>query len=387
MAQVVTIRTTDAMALRAVRAGDDGIPLMHWTQDIGNRFGSAMVEVTEELGFRPGEDDYVALTRKGSATKEFSGLALAPAIRDVPGERDFSYTVEAHGFGALLERIRLSATHNWSAGTPDVKMARDLADAYWSPIRSGATHLMRSRRVDMPPVTVQQGISLRRALDAIAREAYDAPYWVDEDDLGLRWNYHELAPLVLWANAHGEDPKDIDDAEFASFEHLEDRTASSRKALRVRVVGNGVEATVIDAMGYARASRRWVDEPGAPTARFWDLPDVTDTTLTTVTQCRRRGWAELAANGRRRTINVATTREGFRAGQLVDVVDEQIGTLAVPHLRRRMRVPSYSGKGLHYGQGRFLIQRVEAEAIGSDEWRYRLALGAYEEPFAVSLRS
>lgn len=384
MAQVVKVRGVDAAALKAVRAGEDGLPLLSWEQDLGNRYGSARIGLAEDIDFRPGEDDFVEITRSDGVTREFSGLVVVPQSTDLPGQRDYSHDVEAVGMGALLDRIRVSATLNWPAGTPDSKMVADLLAQDWGALRSDATHVIRSRRVDMPAMTVEAGVSLRAGLDDIAREAWDAPWWPDADG-NCRWNDHPLSSLILWAPADGGAQRAFDDATFAPFEELTDMRAGRSKALRVRVVGNGVEATITDGQTFVRVSKRKVDEPWPSTDRFWDLPDVVDTSLTTVTQCERRGWAEIAAHAASRTWRVATTREGFAVGQLVDVVDEQMGTLAVPYPRRRMRTPSYSGNGLHKGQGRWQIVRILAEAQGGGEWRYTLELGNYAKTFGVGL--
>lgn len=385
MPQVVKIRSTDAAAAKAVRKDDSGIPIISWSQDLGNRFGTAMVGLSSDLGFRPGEDDYVEITRVDGVTREFSGFAVMPRGEDVPGRRVLNYEIQAQGFGAVLDRIPVTAAINWPADMSDRKMVDDLLALYWGPIGTGITHAVHVRRIRMPAIAIAAGTSLRSALDAIAKEAWDAPWWVDADKK-LHWNDGPAAPYVLWAPATGGALKPLTDASFASFERLGDARDGAQKAIRVRVVGAAaVEATVTDWPSWGRVARRLRDEPLAPTARFWQLPDVTDNTLTTVAQCEQRGFAELAKNGSRRTLPVDVKREGFAVGQRVDLVDEEVGTLAgtLPRWTRGWR--SSSGKRLYKGQGRFRIQRIEATAVGEGEYSYALELGQYTEPLAVGL--
>jgi len=379
MPRKVLLRTTDVAAAKAVRKDDSGAPLLSWPLSLNERYGTASIDLTTDAP-RPRDDDYIEITAADGVTRVFSGLVKMPELRDETGERA-RYSVEAQGFGAVLDRVVLTAAISWVAGTPDRKMVEDVLALYYGPIATGITHLIRNRRADMPAVSFYTGTTIRSVLDGIAAEAWNAPWNVDADKR-VNYNYFPAAPYVLWAPATTTTAlKALDSATHASIESYSDHGDSTQQVLRVRVVGTAVEYTATDWVGVARVSRRLADEPNAPTARFWQAVDVNDTTLTTVEQCKQRGFAELAAGGPRRTHRCSVVRDGFAPGQVVDVVNEQVGPETAP-LMRWGKWRSDSGKQLRLGQGRFVVQRVDPEPLTDTDTRYRLTLGSHEKALA-----
>lgn len=375
MATVVRLRGTDITkeVLRSVEA-------LVVEEEIGSRIRICSLPLDDTSTARPEDGDYLEVTKTDGVTARFRGLVRFPSLQDEPGVRVI-HRATAQDWGALLSGILVTGAHSWAAGTSDGKMVSDLVSSYWAPVASSASHVIRSRRATMPAMSIAaRSKSLRKALDDIAIEAFGAPYYVDPLK-GLHWNdVHRLAAFAL-----GDKPAADGDA-LREVVRLTDQGDAGALALRIKVKGaGGVEYEATDFNEWGRLARKQRDEAGSPGERFYQLPDETDTALTTVDECRQRAWARIEEHRRRRVLKVWTYEEGLAPGMQVDLFDSAITFARPPRRQSRGVCPTKAVARARRSVGRFMIQRVVSTLVGADDWLSELDLGSYVPNLAVTL--
>lgn len=99
------------------------------------------------------------------------------------------------------------------------------------------------------------------------------------------------------------------------------------------------------------------------------------------TDLRRRTYAEGKQRRIRRTATAKVTRSGLRAGQVIYVANERVGTHRnIDHAAPMVNVfriagRTRTGKMAQGARGRFLIQKVERKPLGAGLHEYALQLG------------
>jgi hypothetical protein len=351
--------------------------------DIGNPIDRASFTVDDEYGtlpFAPAEDDFIKIVDVDGTTLFQGRVAQVNARNHEP--TGVLYDLAAQGWGALLDRIQTTAIETYAAGFSDVYIIRDILGKYWGQVASGApVHVLRSARSLMPPETFAAGTTLRVILDQIATDAYKPFFYIDADK-GLHWN--DVTRMAPW----GVSTQGANGTDLHFIGAVEDFTDFTGAAYRVTVNGTGgATYTATDWTQVARYNQRISDEPLAPTQRIRQLPDVTDTTLTTVAQCTQRAFSLLATVRPRRTVNFRVWEAGLFPGMRIDMFNahHMIPTLFPRGASRSVIANTFAALRPGRMLGRFLIQRVTPTPLSNTYTQYDIEAGAYAPDFMTAL--
>lgn len=231
---------------------------------------------------------------------------------------------------------------------PGVKATAVVAGSDWS-YKQGADAL-----ADLPRLV--PGVSWRMT-DKIVQ--YGLPY--------------EAAPFVLT-----NDETDADGARAVLYWDYQEEEIVGAHKNKIRRGGVGAaEETAYDEVSYVRFRRilegPYKNDEAVPAA---DL--------------RRRTYAELLSLGVKRVIRLKTKGAGFKAGQVAEVVNTQLGDIggdvgAFPDTLQ----PIFLG-GTHIPEkggyrGQLVIQKVKVHALGNRTYVYELECGDYRRDFAAAL--
>lgn len=382
MARQLIVRATDLLATTPKRVRFDTVQI--GPLEIGQPIDQMSFTIDDEtgtLGFVPTEDDYCKLIDVDGTTVIFQGRLAQVHARNVPPNGVY-YDVAAQGWGALLDRTQITATETYAAGFSDVYIVRDILTKYWGNIASGSpAHVLLSNRSSMPPMTFNPGTTLRSFLDTMATNAFNPFYYVDASK-ALHWN--DVTRLAPW----GVSTTSPDGTILHAAGNFDDYVDFTGTAFRVTVNGTGgATYTATDWPLLNKYNARLSDEPLAPAPmRIRQLPDISDTTLTTNTQCQQRAFAELAKVRPRRFLSLSVWESGLFPGMRIDAVNGHRGTLTVPYPRPSQRsVNSSSSHKLNTGLGRFIIQRVTPQLLSPTYTQYDIDAGAYEPALTNAL--
>lgn len=212
----------------------------------------------------PDDDMVLEITDTDGLTKVFGGVVRMPDAEETIGDggAELTYQVRAQGWAALLYRIPITTTKAYAAGVSDAYIVRDLLAAYYGPIATSVTHVVRSSRVDMPAMTFVAGqLSLGQALDQIAVEANGASWWIDPADKAVHWNDTDRrAPFLIVTS--GADVRDgyrrevLADKPVAYY-----RLGETSGTVATDASGNGRDGTYVG--GYTQGSAGAVDDSDA----------------------------------------------------------------------------------------------------------------------------
>ena len=382
MARKVIIRSTDLLATTPKRVRYETLEV--GPLDIGQLVDTAKVTVDDEAGslsFAPAEDDFVKIVDTDGSTVLFQGKVAQVTQHNAP-PAGVLYELACQGWGALLDFVELTATETYAAGFSDVYIIRDLLSKYWGQIASGSpAHVLYSARSAMPAETFNAGTTLRGALDQIAKDAYRPFYYVGSGK-ELHWN--DVLRLAPW----GVSTKGPNGVDLHAIGNVQDYVDFTGTAYRVTVNGSGgATYTATDWSLVAKYNQRISDEPLAPTQRIRQLADVTDTTLTTSTQCQQRAFALLATARPRRVVRFSVWEAGLFPGMRIDYFNSHrmAPTIFPRGAYRSVVVNKFAALLPGRFTGRFLIQRVTPKPLSSTQTQFDVEAGSYEPSLASAL--
>lgn len=205
------------------------------------------------------------------------------------------------------------------------------------------------------------------ALDLLTKSVPNVSWRIGGDKL-LRYGlFRDLAPFAVSTSPTVSGLK--------AMEQYRERTILTGHRNKMRRGGTGTaEETAVDEVSYARYGKIFEDpyknDDGVPAS---DL--------------RRRTYAELRSRRIRRVVSFRVRDKGLEAGQLIDVVNERIGSGTIPAAHPALDlIHARSTSGRIAGErGRFLIQKVTARIEGPQAYAYDVQCGDAYRDLAVEL--
>lgn len=378
MPRQLVLRGTDVASRASYRLAKWG-PL-----DLGNRVDTARFVIHDgkkTLGFVPREDDTVIYTEPDGVTRSFAGKVKQVKITNTP--IGVEYECSCQGWGAMLKGIVPQVAKNYAAGLTDIAMVSDVLATFYGPIGTGLTHVLYSKRSSMPAYVIEVG---KKNLDIILGElaaiADNASLYIDADKR-VHWNdVLRLADFTISTRPNGTTRR-----KASGITHFRDAAAAP---MRVKVKGaGGVEYEATDWLAFARAKlRRDTTEGAAPEDLHWQIPDITDTALTTVEQCQQRAFQELAKRAAREVVSFKTLEAGLYPGMELDITDTNKGTLS-DGLYADGDDPACASADddeMHLSMGRFMIQRVTPALLGNGVVEFAIEAGSYEPQWGAAVQ-
>lgn len=378
MARQLILRGTNVATRASFRLAKWG-PL-----DLANRFDTARFvihDANKTLGFIPREEDTVIYTEPDGVTRSFAGKLKQLKVTNLP--IGVLYECACQSWGAMLKGVVPQVAKSYAAGLTDIAIVSDVLASFFAPIGTGITHVLFSRRSSMPAYDIVPGAkSLDAILSDLASIADNAPLYLDADKR-VHWNdVLRLAPFSISTRPNGTTRR--------KAWGITDYRDASQAPMRVKVKGaGGVEYEATDWLAFARAKlRRAADEGGAPDDLYWQIPDITDATLTTVDQCQQRALQELAKQAARQVVSFSTLEAGLYPGMEIDVTDTNKGT-GSDGLYADGDDPACAPADddeMHLSMGRFLIQRVTPTLKGNGVVEFAIEAGSYEPQWGAAVQ-
>lgn len=211
-------------------------------------------------------------------------------------------------------------------------------------------------------------MSPKEAMDLVTKYVPNV-HWRIGPDLIL--SYGDLttpAPFAVSTSPNGTTAR--------AFENYSEQTFIGDHRNKMRRGGAGTaEVTAYDEVSIAKLGRVLED----PYENDEEVP---------AADIQRRTYAELASRRVKRQISFTVYDSGLKAGQLLDVVNERLGsgTIPAPFMDIRRQLAGRSDYGVLAGErDRFLVQKVRTRPLGRGNYAYDIECGDYVRDLSKGL--
>ena len=349
--------------------------------DLGEQIGNATIVLEEEsdlgavLAREPRHKDEVRIYDDDTVTLRFGGYVSSIASLSRPGLRR-AWRVTCQDWNVRTLETATGSLNRAAVTTNDRQhVIAIFTDALFAQTFAAGTGLAEAiYTANAPDWTGIQAtaflygkdwsyMTTKQAMDSLTAIVPGVSWRIDVDKI-VRYGLLRGTPA----------PFDLHtDPEYAYLEGYEDWTEEVRTAghfNKARRGGEGAaEQTFFDEVSYQRSGHLIIDSAyrNDETVPASDL--------------RRRTYAEGKLARIRRTATTTITEPGVKAGQVIYVANQRLGTHrnidhAAPMVNPlRIMGRSRSGRLAQGARGRFLVQKVERKPLGAGLHEYRLQLG------------